>query len=185
MFKEKGCCMTAEWKIIAGPSKFDLMSALFDKKAVSFMASCRTRLWVRVMAVKALDDGHDAWEINGFLSDSTGSCPDRRKCMILFSNRNQEGTMCEIPPENPKRKPEYFDGLQDNELRRHIASNQKTALRFKESFENYLMGLESHDRLVAEAIASQKMMEMMMHSELDHSFYVYMRNTEVSVAHRH
>ena len=56
-----------EFPILDGPSKFDLMAALFDEKRVRFNLEYAGLVTVQINRVEAEDGSRDSWNIAGRL----------------------------------------------------------------------------------------------------------------------
>lgn len=176
---------TEKWQLKAGPSKFELMLGLFDHHVVSFTTTGGQTLWIRVRSVRVLnDEGQDAWVIKGYMSDKEGYYDGLRECFVIFSSRTRQGTFEDFGPKDETGTPEYLDGLSDQDLQRVILENQKTALGSRDTLKKYLEELSQHDRLVVEALVSQKMIEVSLYSQLDHRAHVIVRSKRSRVARR-
>jgi hypothetical protein len=176
--------MLKDYIIINGPSKFELMLALFHTANIEFKTECGQAITVMVTQVKKLnDDGHDAWSIKGFIILDDGDYrKDSHECRAIFSSKNRKGKLTDLGLKNMKFEPEYLDRLSDDQLRNRLASDQKITEGFKAVLEEYMGGLNPHDRLIAEIIAAQELALVTMDIQSKHSKYTNDRSRKTATA---
>ena len=168
--------MSEEYTLVNGPGKSQLKEALFEQQDVVFVTNDRTSFIVRPTSVSPLDDdGHDAWNIFGYIRDADGTYRTRRECRIIFSSKDRKGDLSDLGPKRQRKTIENLDQMSDEQLRREIASSQKLTMHYKREFENYLAGLDPHSSLVAEAWVTSKIFTVCIHSRLDHELFISLR----------
>lgn len=114
---------TDKFSIVSGPSKWDLMQALFERKdertiTIRGRSPLPDSLNIRVTCVQAHDDSGDAWDVEGWVADATihdrrmparqSFAPeigqrvivnlrsDRGACSIQFFEHRAAATMAEL-----------------------------------------------------------------------------------------
>lgn len=87
--------MIKEYKLIGGPSKFDLLFALFDAKIINFRSDNHETIVARVNGLKDLEDGKDTWSIAGWLEekDHGGRNHNRQQYTATFSIKDRKGKL--------------------------------------------------------------------------------------------
>ncbi len=84
--------------ITEGPSKFDLMTSLFDGKTVEFTQKTDKNIVFKVKAiiqsVEAEDGSLNSWNLKIFvLPDSNANIPKSKSFLAYYNSRTRKGTV--------------------------------------------------------------------------------------------
>jgi len=86
---------TTQITIVNGPSKFDLMTALFvwkpERHKVEFTAANGTVYTASILACEAEDGSGECWNIRGVVSDSNGRLRIKKHFKGFFRTNTRAG----------------------------------------------------------------------------------------------
>ena len=165
----------ATYKLKSGPGRDDLLLGLTDQKVLWFRVfddAGKTHLFhiaVLTLGMPVQERNHFAWQVKGLIIEKDGQEIDgeRATCQIHFDTQRREGKFEEIEAVK-KYSFEYFDGLLDHELRKEIEGfKTRTPLALRE-LKEYALTLSTHQRLVLEAMHTQKLHKACFGTRLDH-----------------
>jgi len=153
------------------PSRREVALAVSDAGLLRFLSNCGRTFLVSVSSITILDDdGYQAWSFRGSLLQPGGLGPNH-ECRGSFNSMTNTGKLTDFGIPDNRRNPSALNQLSDEELRDMIRGDRDTALIFKQDFAKYLDGLDEHDRLVAEAMATWEFARASIAAMLNHQLY--------------
>jgi hypothetical protein len=158
-----------------GPSVMDMALSLFGDKIVVFKSSHRT-FYVEVSSLRLVSKKDTEWSIEGSFRIDPNQQGRYGRCHIEFWVGLRKGLLIERTIDVGKKfSAEYLNTLSDDELRKEIVRWREVAKRSKGGIQEYLAGLETHDRLVFEARLSQILGTACTFTKFDHLTLQYSR----------
>ena len=165
--------MATEYKIIGGPSKFDLMLGIFDKKELVFKAQ-EYSFGVLLLSVRVRKD-RDSWMMKG-TSYRVDQHDGPRDCVITFSTVDRRGTLEEEDAGPKKWSFEDLERMSEAELLKDIAGWRKFAANAKRGMEQWVSQLSSRERLMVEAYATRLIGFAPRSAVAEHDLYLRMKH---------
>ncbi len=152
--------MTTSYVLTAGPSKYDLMLGLSEKKILAFRAidtKGKTDLFeVMIRKLGLSSNGRESlvWEFDGliFSKNRIHSNGKHETCRATFDTQRRRGHFHVEDLEPRIYSYEYFDRLSDIEIREGIARLRESLPDNMRELKKYVATLSPHEQLVLEGL---------------------------------